>query len=239
MQSRGSRFAPPALVLGAGFFFAALAGWQTGCDRPEHAGVEVAQTDCRVCHETEFQATTSPPHMEAFGSLADPRDCALCHVTAAWTPVAHTWFPLENAHDGPTCTACHTAGYAPGQTPSECVGCHRADYDAQVALGGHAFSENCQNCHTTVAWLPATLTHPENLFPTSGAHAFACADCHDESLGSYVGGQNTNCVGCHTGQHALAQMDAKHWEVGNYPRPSDTQPPNFCLSCHWDGRNHD
>jgi nitrate/TMAO reductase-like tetraheme cytochrome c subunit len=49
-----------------------------------------------------------------------------------------------------------------------------------------------------------------------------------------VAGENTDCVGCHDGEHTRAEMDAKHREERDYP--SGDAPPNFCLDCHKDGR---
>ena len=62
-----------------------------------------------------------------------------------------------------------------------------------------------------------------------------CLDCHDAARGSPVGGMNTDCVGCHTGEHARSRVDAQHREVGDYT--FDPARPNFCLRCHPNGRH--
>jgi hypothetical protein len=53
------------------------------------------------------------------------------------------------------------------------------------------------------------------------------------ALGSPVGGENADCVGCHNGEHTRAKMDPKHHEVRDYP--TGAAPPSFCLDCHPDG----
>lgn len=233
----GARPSASALALAAGLLAAVLGGLQSsGCDRPEHALVEVRQSDCQLCHAADYEATTAPPHPGLFSS-----DCSGCHLTTGWAPAValeHPWFPIENAHAGPPCTACHTVGYAPGETPTECVGCHLADYQASSFFGHESYPTTCEGCHTTAGWVPATGGgHPEDRFPIAvEAHSpFTCSQCHDTTLGSHVDGMNTDCVGCHTGEHTRAEMDPKHREVAGYP--TGDAAPNFCLDCHPSGQN--
>ena len=147
----------------------------------------------------------------------------------------HEW-PLEGAHATTTCASCHT-GNPPvyDGTVTECVGCHQEDYDTSPFPGHSDFATTCQDCHTTVAWRPATGgNHPENLFSITGDHNYACNECHNPSLGPNGAG-NADCVGCHEGEHTLARMDAEHNEEGDYPL-GPNRAPNFCLACHADGR---
>ena len=152
----------------------------------------------------------------------------------------HPW-PLEGAHAQAACASCHLGNppvYA--GTPTSCVGCHRSDYDLSPYPGHSNFPTTCADCHTTSAWTPASGgSHPESAFPIkSGAHARYATDrasCHDAALGSPVGGQNADYVGCHDGEHTRAEMDPKHNCVTAYP--SGAAPPNFCLACHEDGQN--
>ena len=126
-----------------------------------------------------------------------------------------------------------TKGYAAGDTPTACVGCHQADYDGSPYPGHDGFPTTCNDCHGTSAWTPASGgTHPESAFPiTSGNHKnIACLDCHDTSLGP-MGKDNTDCVQC----HSRAEYDPKHREVSRYP--TGDAPPNFCLDCHPRGNN--
>jgi hypothetical protein len=87
-------------------------------------------------------------------------------------------------------------------------------------------------------WIPALEgLHPEATFPIeNGPHQeFKCLDCHRVSLGASRGGQNTDCVGCHTGEHERTKMDEKHQEEPGYV--FDVNNPHFCLECHPNGDN--
>lgn len=79
--------------------------------------------------------------------------------------------------------------------------------------------------------------HPESEFPiTRGAHAgILCTNCHDLSLGAPTDGMNTDCIGCHTGEHSRGRVDSQHREVSGYPVGDPN--PHFCLSCHPAGRH--
>jgi hypothetical protein len=187
-------------------------------------------TECVGCHQTDYDNSPFPGHDQY------PTTCQNCHDTNAWAPATgfnHPW-PLEGAHASATCANCHGDPPVYPGTPTECVGCHQSDYDNSPYPGHQSFPTTCQDCHSTTAWKPAAGSHPENLFPTTGAHDIPCADCHNASLGPNGRG-NADCVGCHTGAHTRARMDAKHGEERNYP--TGAAPPNFCLDCHADGRN--
>lgn len=187
---------------------------------------------CVGCHKKSYDAATNPSH------AGFPTDCTRCHDDAGWRPFFHGW-PKTGKHETTPCASCHSGNppvYA--GTPRECVGCHRDDYDRSPFPGHSSFSTVCTNCHTTSGWKPALGgAHPNAKFPiSSGAHSkFTCVDCHDPALGPSTGGKNTDCIGCHTGQHRRTSMDAKHRGVRNYP--TGAAPPNFCLTCHPDGRN--
>jgi hypothetical protein len=49
---------------------------------------------------------------------------------------------------------------------------------------------------------------------------------------------NTDCIGCHTGEHALGRVDGQHDEEPDYfAERGDASNPHFCLVCHPNGRN--
>jgi hypothetical protein len=115
----------------------------------------------------------------------------------------------------------------------DCVTCHRDDYDGTTDPdhAAEGFPTSCNDCHGTDSWIPALEgSHPEARFPIErGAHSgLACAQCHDPTLGSSVGGANTDCIGCHT--HDKPDTDAHHDEVGGYSW--DPAHPHNCLRCH-------
>jgi len=205
----------------------------TACHKgnpPVYAGTSTA---CASCHKADYDASPYPGH-QGFATT-----CEDCHTTNAWKPAAafkHPW-PLTGAHTGTPCAKCHV-GTPPVYkgTPTACSGCHLADYNASPYPNHNTFSKTCTDCHSTNAWKPASGTgHPEAKFPIqTGPHkVFTCAECHDSKLGPNGKG-NADCVGCHTGQHTRAKMDAKHQGKNGYP--AGTAPPNFCLDCHPDGK---
>ncbi len=188
--------------------------------------------ECVACHKADYDSSPYPGH-QAF-----PVTCSDCHSTLAWkpaSPVAHP-FPLDGAHASIPCESCHVGNPQVFQgTPNTCVGCHKADYDASPYPNHQTFSTSCTDCHNTTAWKPATGGgHPENKFSITGKHNMPCNDCHNPALGTQNSKDNTDCVGCHTGEHSRSKVDGQHKDVGKYP--TGTAPANFCLDCHPSGK---
>lgn len=204
----------------------------TSCHLGEPPVYEGTPTLCIGCHQDDYDGSTFPGH-DAF-----PDTCQDCHTTAAWQPANfdHSW-PLTGAHVRTSCLSCHL-GTPPVYegTPMNCVDCHQDDYDTSPFPGHDAFQTTCQDCHSTNAWTPAMGgNHPDDAFPIGGRHDYACNECHDVDRGSPVDGINTDCVGCHEGEHRRGNVDNDHSEVSGYPGAD--APPNFCLDCHPDGNN--
>lgn len=204
---------------------------KTGCQKchlgepPVYAGTPQA---CVGCHQPSYDyAVGKHPEHQAF-----PKTCETCHNQIAWlpaSPVEHP-FPLLGAHASAPCTGCHVGGVYKG-TPKDCWSCHQSDFQASPYPGHQGFSHVCSDCHTTVAWKPATGGHPEAKFPIAiGKHSgIACNDCHDPKLGP-TSKSNVSCTGCHTGAHADAKMDEVHADEPDYPQ--NTTSVSFCLDCH-------
>ena len=177
-------------------------------DPPVYQGTP---TECVGCHQDDYDGNAFEGH-DAF-----PTTCQDCHTNDAWVPAQfdHSW-PLEGAHAQATCSSCHTGNPPTYEgTPTVCIDCHQSDYDGSPYLGHSDFPTTCADCHSTGAWSPATGgNHPENAFPIeSGPHSKYrndCTSCHDTALGSSIGGENADCVGCHEGDHTRAKMDSKH-----------------------------
>jgi hypothetical protein len=234
MRGRGRRWSTIAI--------GALAA---ACGRGhDGARLEVRQADCVVCHRADYQAVTQPPHAGVF-----PESCGECHSTMAWHPALglhpEDAFPIRSGpHVVVTCADCHDAtrgAYAEGANTS-CVGCHTGEHararvdDQHRGIPDYAFDAAtpsfCLSCHPKGL---AEGKHPEDRFPIRGGpHQFACLDCHEPERGSYVAGENTDCVGCHTGEHSRARVDAEHREEPGYV--FDPDRPSFCLRCHPSGR---
>jgi len=197
-----------------------------------HAGGRFAGTPtaCVDCHRSEYDATSDPNH----ASAGFPTTCQNCHSTSSWEGAAFdhstSAFPLTGAHRNLDCQACHSGGFA--GTPTACVDCHRADYDA-TNDPNHAsagFSTNCQDCHSTTSWEGATFDHDASFFPiNSGRHRgtwSACSDCHNVAGNFAV----FTCFTC----HGRNQTDSHHTGVSGYVYESTA-----CYSCHPDGRAED
>jgi hypothetical protein len=211
------------------------------CERAQdvHATTEARAAPCVSCHQAAFAHAANPPHD---GVL--PTTCESCHNTMEWTPATvtnHPWYPLDGRHRATACSGCH--GGSPPRyagTPQDCVTCHLADYQNSTYPVHDTLPQTCPDCHTTAGFKPATGGyHPEAVFPIqTGSHsnpAIGCNDCHRSSLGSPLGGQNTDCIHCHLGSHNRPAIDAVHTAFGAaYPGP-DPSSANFCRSCHQAG----
>lgn len=127
----------------------------------------------------------------------------------------------------------------------DCSACHLADYQGTSDPDHFEvnYSSFCGGCHYDTFWRPpfAPNLHPDEAFAIEGgphnAAIFVCEECHDPALEDVPSalGQNTDCVGCHTGEHSRGRSDDQHEGVLDYPQGD--APPNFCLDCHPNGRN--
>lgn len=153
---------------------------------------------CVSCHRKDYDATTTPNHAAAGFST----QCAECHKVsdAAFnqTRFDHNQvFPLVGLHAVQNCATCHVSGRYAG-TPTDCVGCHRTNYDRTTNPnhGAAGYSTDCQSCHraTDTIWRGTAVNH-NAFFPLVGVHAtVACVTCHVNNR--YQGTPNT-CIGCH------------------------------------------
>lgn len=196
-----------------------LTGGHTGLDCTQcHTGGTFGSlpTDCYSCHSDDF--ASAPDHVaQGFSN-----DCEDCHSVVAWTPATfnHTAFPLTAGHAGLDCIQCHTSGSF-GTIPADCYSCHSADYAGAPDHASLGFPQDCEECHTTSAWTPATFTH---TFPLTGSHNLSCTECHTTGSTS-----SFSCIDCHA--HAQSETDNDHDEVSGYSYNSQA-----CYTCHPDGR---
>lgn len=189
-------------------------------------------TDCGVCHRADYESATNPDHVAA----GFPTDCDQCHSAYAWGGSsfnhALTGFPLTGAHLGADCARCHP-GFEFAGAPRACVGCHRPDYEtaAQPEHASAGFSTDCDACHGTSAWRPASFDHARTAFPLTGAHvALECGACHSDGV---FAGRDPACVACHLDD----------WQATTSPSHSASGFGTDCASCHgtsgWDGATFD
>ncbi len=200
--------------------------------------------DCFTCHEGDYNGTPNVCagcHMDDYSGTSNPdhdaigigTDCETCHTTnpdwqPATFPIHNQYWPLTGAHliIANDCYACHEGDY--NSTPNECVGCHIDDYNGTTDPDHQAagFPTTCEDCHTTVAWVPSTFDHDGQYFPIySGSHEGewnTCSECHPNPSNYEI----FTCLTC----HEQAETDDEHQEVSGYSYNSDA-----CYACHPNG----
>lgn len=201
------------------------------CEACHGAEYKALSIDCWNCHDNNYRNAKDPDH-QAGGFN---HDCTFCHNINAWSPADfnhdNTGFPLTGAHQSLDCISCHANGYI--NTPKDCWSCHAANYTAATDPDHTAnnFSHQCETCHSTSAWSPATFDHSQTSFPLTGAHANInnCVDCHSNGYSNTP----TACVACHQ-QNYDASTDPNHRAAGF---------PTTCEQCHstsaWSPANWD
>jgi hypothetical protein len=197
-----------------------------GCTACHSSGVFAGlATTCVSCHLKDFNGTTNPNHAKA----AFPTDCTSCHSTSTWAGATYnhdaTAFPLTGAHVNVACNVCHASGVYAGLATT-CVSCHLTDYNGAASPNHLAslFPQQCNICHSTSVWQPATFSHATTKFPLKGAHVnVACASCHLN--GNYTGTTPTDCYTCHKTDYTNT-TDPNHVAANAYY--------NFtaCDTCH-------
>ncbi|MDK9699171.1 MAG: multiheme c-type cytochrome [bacterium] len=207
----------------------------TRCDQCHTTGQYTGTPrECIGCHQTAYQQTLNPVHVEEFFPSAN---CNTCHTSGGtdWHQVVYTHtttFPLVNDHQSPAptaCNECHTnTQYA--STPTDCYSCHQTQYQGATnpphTTSGFPPSA-CATCHANGGpnWSPATFPH--TVFPLVNDHQSptptACNECHTN--GQYAG-TPSDCYSCHQTQYQNATNPA-HTAAGF--------PSSACASCHTSG----
>ncbi|MCA0446560.1 MAG: hypothetical protein LCH54_10065 [Bacteroidetes bacterium] len=173
----------------------------------------VVKSDCKSCHEDVHRGTLG-------------QDCEQCHETMVWGPMTpgkilsihqKGRFPLTGAHPAANCTDCHPKS-SQGMMFKvnhglDCISCHQNDFNTasnpdHKALG---FPTDCQQCHNSFSWTPASFDHNKFNFALTGAHSLAsCGSCH---TGNRYKGTPTDCYSCHQ-KEFIATVNPKHDAAG-------------------------
>jgi hypothetical protein len=140
---------------------------------------------CKACHQDA--------HGGQFDAEIGARDCTACHDEGAesfrlraFDHAARARYPLEGAHAGAACSACHRDNVLTVEertavvtryrgTPRDCGGCHRDAHRKQFE------ARPCGDCHASFAsWTQVRFDHDaHSRFPLDGAHERApCSKCH-------------------------------------------------------------
>jgi len=174
-----------------------------------------APVQCELCHQRNLAQAVSPDHVANGWTTG----CERCHTPTGWSggDFEHYFFPLTGAHAGLNCVNCHTGGtFEP--ISSDCYSCHADDYAIGPDHSALSFPNNCEQCHNTIAWTPASFQH---AFPLQGNHNVSCSDCHTAGTTA-----SFNCLDC----HEQASTDNHHDDVNGYSYNSLA-----CYGCHPDG----
>ncbi len=232
------------------------------CAACHNGNYNTTPNTCAGCHTPDYNQTTDPNHV----AQQFPTDCATCHSETSWIPSTfnhNSFYPLTGAHAAIAndCNICHNGNYM--NTPNTCAGCHTPDYNTSANPNHTALAipTDCESCHTTAGWEPATFAIHNNYYPLNGAHAAIANDCAACHNGNYANTPNT-CAGCHIGDynqttnpnHAAAQFPTDcagcHSETAWVPATFDHDGQNFpiysgkhqgewdqCLDCHTNPTN--
>ena len=193
---------------------------------------------CRACHQAlDFKGVKSDCvscHADRHRGELGP-SCARCHTSRSFLDrevmtKAHqlTRFPLEGGHLGVDCSSCHKPG---GQgslqfvgTPTECVSCHKANFDTAPNHLASNFPTACEGCHSQVAWdRVAGLggLHPSTPIALTGVHANRqCTDCH--LAGQAYSAVRQTCDECHHTDYAGTTNPSHQAAAFRPPAPTAT-----------------
>jgi hypothetical protein len=145
---------------------------------------ENRRSDCYACHQSNFEATTSPNHKQ----LGFSTDCESCHSMSGrdWTAKGkgfdHGFFPLVGGHNI-ECTACHYDNYKENLS-TKCDFCHSVSNSNPIPAHQTKFATyECNACHSVNGWTSGIKfrTHDSWGKIYSGKHRgkwSACTDCH-------------------------------------------------------------
>jgi hypothetical protein len=139
-------------------------------------------TQCYSCHADIFKKTINPNHVAGGFSTS----CDTCHGMNNWLNAkfdhSQTGFALTGMHQSTPCASCHVNNnYNLTAANATCVSCHHKAWQKAKNPDHVAgqFSQNCQQCHSTAGWSPATFDHASVGFALTGGHATVqCAQCH-------------------------------------------------------------
>jgi hypothetical protein len=216
---------------GSGTFNHASTGWAlTGfhktvpCQQCHVSGnykLTSANTQCALCHLSDYNTTNNPPH----ASAGFPTDCSVCHSTTNWLGAtfnhASTGWALTGFHATVQCNQCHVNNNYK-LTSTVCVTCHLKDFQSTTNPNhvSSGFPQQCEVCHNTSAWIPSSFDHNNTPFPLTGFHTkVPCAQCH---VNNNYTSLPTDCYSCHKADY----------NGTNNPNHTSAGFPTTCATCH-------
>jgi hypothetical protein len=188
------------------------------CHKEQDAVVQFVSTPlaCAACHADVHAGRFDEPGRPV--TVQNRSGCARCHDATGfsritWTPQDHavwTGYPLNEAHAGVSCAACHRPlaqpdehGRTMGMASQTCSACHADVHAGQFSRQGVT---DCARCHTDSAtFAQTTFDHQrDSAYVLDEKHAkLTCAACHrpfDVGGGAKViryRPLGTRCQDCH------------------------------------------
>ena len=179
-------------------------------------------TTCVSCHLKDFQGTNNPNHTTA----GFPQQCEVCHTTSNWNATIFQSRLYRMAADGRSFrTAVQPVSYATATTTLliRLASAAISMISRARTIPNHVpsgFPQQCDVCHSTAAWSPASFNHNNTGFPLTGAHtSVACASCHVNNNYTTV---PTDCFSCHKADY----------QATNNPNHVSAGFPTTCATCH-------
>jgi hypothetical protein len=177
------------------------------CHQPLQASQAKLCEDCHKDIQTQIQDQKG-----THGRVQNVEKCGSCHaehkgrdfdpVQTALDQFDHsqTSFPLTGKHAEAACKDCHKNNQF-GDARADCAACH-----AEPVSHKNMFGLNCAECHTQLAWKPASYNahnfdHNKlgfSLVKHTSAYngkPIACTDCHTGAVPAF---DNQTCVRCHS-----------------------------------------
>ncbi|HLY66135.1 MAG TPA: hypothetical protein VKU60_11425 [Chloroflexota bacterium] len=208
----------PALV------FYGVANLQT---RPsDHNNGNKATADCSQCHSPNNWGGNNQRRAAASTarSAASSASSGTTHtVTATATVPAAVGSlhggPLPAPLGTPALAARRGTAFAHVGIVGDCVGCHNGSTAVGKGSAHIASDQRCENCHTTLSWLPARFEHQ-----SIAAVSPRCSSCHNavQAVGKSINHVPTS-ADCGTCHGTLA------WHPALF---SHLNASGTCLSCH-------
>ncbi len=196
-----------------------------------HAGVTSRGTDCITCHRTSTWASVHFNHAANAGG----HNCYDCHFSSPSNGgIQATKPPGDNLHnatpitghslDCKDCHSTHSWTFSHGSAQRDCISCHDSTRFAGVSavkqrpgdtLHADYVGIQCNSCHSTRAWKPATFRHGAgSQYPTGHKNISSCSDCHkggydDAHTYTDSAAYPNTCVGCHYRDFKKEHKDSK------------------------------
>lgn len=211
---------------------------------------------CLACHKEVAADVKAGRGLHGRMPSRDRVQCKACHTEhqgrdsdiVKFSPATfdHTGvdFRLDGAHRSVSCESCHAQGKKWREAPSTCGACHRDDDRHAGQLG-----QQCNDCHTSIAWVGARFDHDKSRFPLRDAHkAVRCDACH---VGGRYKDTPRDCAACHApddvhrgarGEKCADCHTEADWKTGRFDHARETgfallgaHRSIDCAQCHTSG----